>query len=147
MPQPQQCHIWASSATYTIAHGNARSLTHWWRPGIKPASSWILVRFVSTEPWQEFLLSITKNACHIASTSEFILSSFNPQGISPNWPCNLSVLPEEGYDTGPFIQADQAVFVFLVIQSGQSLLWTHLTQAYKNKFPNFVIWNTCLITT
>ena len=39
--------------TYTTAHGNARSLTHWVRPGIKPASSWILVGFVTTEPWRE----------------------------------------------------------------------------------------------
>ena len=31
----------------------ARSLTYWARPGIDPASSWILVRFISTEPWQE----------------------------------------------------------------------------------------------
>ena len=37
--------IGAASVTYTTAHGNARSLTHWARPGIKPASSWILVRF------------------------------------------------------------------------------------------------------
>ena len=28
---------------YTTAHGNARSFTHWGRPGIKPESSWILV--------------------------------------------------------------------------------------------------------
>ena len=28
--------------TYTTAHGNARSLTQWVRPGIKPTSSWIL---------------------------------------------------------------------------------------------------------
>ena len=33
-----------------IAHSNARSLTQWVRPGIEPASSWILVRFVTTEP-------------------------------------------------------------------------------------------------
>ena len=31
---------------YTTAHCNARSLTHWARPGIKPESSWILVGFV-----------------------------------------------------------------------------------------------------
>ena len=30
-------------ASYSTAHGNARSLTHWVRPGIEPASSWILV--------------------------------------------------------------------------------------------------------
>ena len=29
------------------AHGNARSLTHWARPGIEHATSWILVGFVN----------------------------------------------------------------------------------------------------
>ena len=42
------------SVTYITAHSNTRSLTHWARPGIEPASSWILVRFVSAEPCQEF---------------------------------------------------------------------------------------------
>ena len=37
------------SVTYTIAHGNARSLTHQARPEIKPMSSWMLVRFVTIE--------------------------------------------------------------------------------------------------
>ena len=45
MPQPQQWRIQAVSVTYTPAHSNARSLTHWARPGIEPASSWILVGF------------------------------------------------------------------------------------------------------
>ena len=45
------------SATYTTVHGNARSLTHWVRPWSKPASSWMLVRFVSTEPrWEHQVL-------------------------------------------------------------------------------------------
>ena len=30
--------IWAMSATYTAAQGNTRSLLHWARPGIEPAS-------------------------------------------------------------------------------------------------------------
>ena len=47
MPQPQQRRIQAVSATYTTAHGNARSLTHWARPGIIPATSWFLVRFIN----------------------------------------------------------------------------------------------------
>ena len=51
--QPQQLGIRAASATYTTAHGNARSLTHSARPGIKPASSWMVVRFVSAEPQGE----------------------------------------------------------------------------------------------
>ena len=35
------------SATYTIARGNAGSLTRWERPGIEPVSSWILVGFIN----------------------------------------------------------------------------------------------------
>ena len=38
-PQPQQRGISATPATYTTAHGNIGSFTHWARPGIKPASS------------------------------------------------------------------------------------------------------------
>ena len=37
----------SASATHGIAQGNARSLTQWAGPGIKPASSWILVGFVN----------------------------------------------------------------------------------------------------
>ena len=55
MPQPQQLRIRAMSASYTTAHGNAGSLTHWLRPGIEPATSWMLVAFVTAEPWQERL--------------------------------------------------------------------------------------------
>ena len=36
--------IRAASATYTTAHGNAGSLTHWAKPGIKPTTSWISFR-------------------------------------------------------------------------------------------------------
>ena len=37
-PQTRQHQIQAASVTYTTAHGNAVYLTHWARPGIKPAS-------------------------------------------------------------------------------------------------------------
>ena len=37
-----------------LHHGNTRSLTHWATPGIEPATSWFLVRFVSTTPQREF---------------------------------------------------------------------------------------------
>ena len=49
-PQPQQCQIRATSATNTTAPSNARSFPHQARPGIEPASSWILVRFFPTQP-------------------------------------------------------------------------------------------------
>ena len=45
--QPQLCQIQVESVTYTIAHGNTRSLTHWAGLGIKPTSSWILARFLT----------------------------------------------------------------------------------------------------
>ena len=44
-PQPQQCGIWVLSVTYSTAHGNTGSLTHWARAGIEHESSWILVWF------------------------------------------------------------------------------------------------------
>ena len=43
-----------SETHVTYTHGNSGSLTHWMRPGIKLVPSWILVRFVSSEPWWEF---------------------------------------------------------------------------------------------
>ena len=45
--QLQQLQILAASMTYTRAHGNAWSLTHWSRPEIKLVSSWMLGRFVN----------------------------------------------------------------------------------------------------
>jgi len=62
MPQARPCLIWADSAIYTTAHSNARSLTHWARPGIKPPSSWILVRLITAEPQRELPNSILSKA-------------------------------------------------------------------------------------
>ena len=52
-PTSQQPQIQLLSMTYTTAHGNSRSLTHQVRPGIKPAFSWIRVRFITAEPQWE----------------------------------------------------------------------------------------------
>ena len=54
MPQSQPRRIWAMSVTYTTAHGHPRSLTNWARPGIEPASSWILVGFITSELQRKF---------------------------------------------------------------------------------------------
>ena len=40
-------HLLCSSVTNTTAHGNTGSLTHWVRPGIEDAISWMLVRFAN----------------------------------------------------------------------------------------------------
>ena len=48
-PVPQLHRIQAVSLTYTTAHSNAGSLTHWVRTGIKPTTSWVLEGFVTAE--------------------------------------------------------------------------------------------------
>ena len=53
-PEPQQHQIRATSITYTTAHSNAESLIHRERPRIKTASSWIVVRLITTEPQWAF---------------------------------------------------------------------------------------------
>ena len=40
---------------YATVHSNARSFTHWSRPGIEATSSWIPVGFVTSVPQQELL--------------------------------------------------------------------------------------------
>ena len=42
------------------SHSNAKSLTHWLRPGIEPATSWFLVGFVSAVPWRELPFCVFK---------------------------------------------------------------------------------------
>ena len=39
---------WAASATYAIAHSNARSLTHWARTGITMHPCWVCFRWATT---------------------------------------------------------------------------------------------------
>ena len=53
MSQPRQLRVQATSATHTTPHGNAGSLTHRVRPGVKLPSSWVLFGLVSTEPQWE----------------------------------------------------------------------------------------------
>ena len=69
--------------TPQLTHSNTRSLTHWARPGIKSTTSWFLVRFTSTAPWRELLISFFSMAiysyiyilyivCHIFFIHSFI---------------------------------------------------------------------------
>ena len=89
-PQPQQCGIWATSANHSVAHSSARSLTHWARPGIEPACSWILVVFVSAEPQRELLFSVfwgtTILFSIVAATTYIPTSSIGVFPFSPQPP-------------------------------------------------------------
>ena len=55
-PQLQQFWIWAASAACAPVCGNARSLTHWVKPGMEPTSSWTLC-------WVLNLLSHNRISC------------------------------------------------------------------------------------
>ena len=89
MPQPQPCGIWAASVTYTTAHSNVRSPTHWARQVIKPTSSWILAVFVTLEPQCELptmavlILQLAKFAlphfCVFPLSADFISRHFSPE--------------------------------------------------------------------
>ena len=48
--------VGAVAASLSQSHSNARSLTHWARPGIEPTTSWFIVRFISAAPWRELQL-------------------------------------------------------------------------------------------
>ena len=72
-----QARGWIGAIAASIHHGhsNTRSLTHWARPGIEPESSWMLVRFVSTEPWWEVLKTL--NTCTWLHVSHITISFLN----------------------------------------------------------------------
>ena len=55
------------------SHSNARSLTHWVRPRLKPITSWSLVGFVSAVPWWELLFPVCFLVIHF---SIFLFANF-----------------------------------------------------------------------
>ena len=87
-PTPQQRQIRAVSATYTIAHGSAGSLTHWARPRTERRSSWLLVMFATAEPWWELPVYIFQIV--LEKTPE-LLNRFPIIGLT--WSANKSVTP------------------------------------------------------
>ena len=111
--------IRAAVASLHHSHSNARSQTHWLRSGIESASSWILVRFISTAPQQRLLklprcfksilifffffssfLATSQHMEFLAQKSDLICScnlhhsssntwSFNPLRQARDWTCVL----------------------------------------------------------
>ena len=68
--KPHQGGIWATSATYTTALGNAGSLTQQTRQGIKASSSWILVGLIITLVGTPFLFFLYKGSMGASSLGE-----------------------------------------------------------------------------
>ena len=83
------------SATYTTAHGNARSLIHWAKPGIEHAISWFLVGFVSTAPWRELLEAYFKSLSEI---NLFVLTGIpDNENICFHWHKSFYTCPINNY--------------------------------------------------
>jgi len=68
-PEPHP-HLQHTSVTYTTAQINTGPLTHWVKPGIEPASSWILVGFIPDEPQWALLLPL----CEHGMSFEFFVT-------------------------------------------------------------------------
>ena len=71
------------------SHSKAGSLTHWARLGIKPASSWILVGFVTNEPQRElcFFFCFFFGAIYTCGIWKF-------PGQGSNWSCGWWSAPQ-----------------------------------------------------
>ena len=90
----------------TTAHSNARSLTHGARPGINPASSWILVGFVTH--WA------TTGTPHWVFSSTYYYSEIHLRSglvLAPSWLSPILCL------------APSSCFPFLDCLSSSSFLW------------------------
>ena len=86
-PQPQEQRIHAASATYTTAWGNARYLTHWARPGIGLASSWIQVGFITACLQWELPGEVFLNTLYPRNLVDWTICIWLPRLNSWLWLC------------------------------------------------------------
>ena len=71
--------------TYTTFHGNARSLSHWAGPGIKPSTSWFLIGFVSAVPrWELQFLKWHMEVPRLGVESELPLLAYTTATATPD---------------------------------------------------------------
>ena len=66
----------------STAHGNTGSLTHWARPGMEPASSWMLVGFIIVEPQGELLFISFKSSDALLKIYGNSRQAADPQGFT-----------------------------------------------------------------
>ena len=117
-PEPQQRQIQATCATYTTAHGNTGSLTHWGRPGIEPTTSCFLVRSVSTVPLQELQWNHSFEVPYIFSNA--------------HWHMYLTIKKKKKDSSGSSLVAQQTNDPMLLMLWLGSLLWLGYDDQPKN---------------
>ena len=126
------CQIQAESMTYTTAHGNTRSLTHWARPGIEPMSSRILVGFISTAPQWEL--------------PELISIFFSGKNkFTEMWWARPT---EEWFHKGRKNQWDAQTVKMMTIPLTRAdhLCARHAPKPFTDKIPSIFVWEVGIIT-
>jgi len=86
--------IKAVAAGLCHSRSNARSLTHWARPGIEPTSSWISSGSLPLRHWQELQgqgLNLSRSCDLNCSCSN--AGSFNPLCQAGTWTCSQVLNP------------------------------------------------------
>ena len=72
-----------SKPTYITAHDKTGFPTHWGKPGIKPMFSWILVKFITTDPPWELPSGLIFNLHGSWSTEQLTYPSLTPEVLFP----------------------------------------------------------------
>ena len=93
MPQPQEHQI--PSQLFDLYHSSWQHwiLNPWVGPRIKPTSSWLLVGFISAEPWWELPIKIFKNKKNIKKAKN--KTKQKQAGLSPLSHKHLPLLPSK----------------------------------------------------
>ena len=126
MPQPQHRQIRVTSAIYTTAHGNARSLTHWARPGMEPASPWMLVRCLNCWARTGTPQLLVKHSIPFYTLSSFLQQQEaltatylpNPRGPSESFP---KILTPASLEKKPTNQCSVFVDSYLLLRIKHTL--------------------------
>ena len=118
--------IRAVAAGLCHSHRNEGSLTHWVRPGIKPVSSWMLVRFVSGEPqWEALLVYLVCCFSNIFSLMIYVINFLIKLLIFVMNKLILLVYPEKNHShLWIIIFAPYFWFLFLSLISIVEVLWS-----------------------
>ena len=74
--QSNASQIQATSETSTMSHSDARSPTHWARPGMESTSSWLLVRFFPIVPQRELPICILKQYLTLQKLKIYLATKF-----------------------------------------------------------------------
>ena len=111
----------ATSVTYSVAHGNARSLTHWMEPGIESASSWILAGFITAEPQQGLPVLLSNNEFSRFSLGRCCLPVSDVRKICQPWALDgvisLAFFPPSSFYTSILSARDSSLWYLLCLSS------------------------------